>query len=246
MVANFGFLKCWHKALIHNADLPVCRFSLFPHLSRSLERQNWNRSRVQTQGVVHGFGYQNAFRTGQNPEPVRSELGVGATPYRASPSMTEFAKLRITSATDDAPPGSGAVRLADLDPPPSQRAGDPPPGSGAVRLDDFLNPPPPALPLLRQAFEAEVARVMQIHGLSRPAAERAAFENAVVDHMNATHPGTLSDRCAHCSKFETPGRVLLPIGTGPHAWLHNDCWEAWRADRRAKAIAALAEAGVGA
>ena len=80
----------------------------------------------------------------------------------------------------------------------------PPPGSGAVRLDDFLNPPPPPPSPARLAFEAEVARVMRIRGLSRPEAERAAFENLLVAHLNRTHPDTPSDRCAHCGRLETP------------------------------------------
>ena len=118
----------------------------------------------------------------------------------------------------------------------------PPPGSGAVRLDDFLNPPPsPA----RQAFEAVVARVMRIRGLPRTEAERAAFEIILIERLNATHPDTDPNRCAHCGKPETPGALLKPIGWGArHTWLHDDCWAAWRAERRIAAIAALAEAGV--
>ena len=79
-----------------------------------------------------------------------------------------------------------------------------------------------------------VVAVMRVRGLE---AERLAYENSIVDHLNATHPDTDPIRGAQC-------RNLLPIGTGPHAWLHNDCWEAWREDRRVKAVAALAEAGV--
>jgi len=81
--------------------------------------------------------------------------------------MAEFLKHR--SYDDDPPPGSGAVRLdglLDL-----QRVDNPLPGSGAMRLDDLLNPPPPPLSPGRQAFEAEVARVMQVRGLSRSEAE---------------------------------------------------------------------------
>ncbi len=120
------------------------------------------------------------------------------------------------------------------------------PGSGAVRLDDFLNPPPPPPPTPeRQTFEAAVARVMRIRGLSRAEAERAAFETVLITRLNATHPNTDPSRCAHCARPETPDAALLPVGWGiRHARLHSDCRTLWRERRRAEAIAALAEAGV--
>jgi hypothetical protein len=60
-----------------------------------------------------------------------------------------------------------------------------------------------------------------------------------------TPPDTDPNRCAWSSLLETPSDTLLPIGVGVRrAWLHSDCWEPWRAGPRAKAIAALAEAGV--
>jgi hypothetical protein len=124
---------------------------------------------------------------------------------------------------------------------------EPIPGSGAVRLDDFLNSPPPPWSPQRQVFEDRVERVMRLRNLPRLEAERAAFEAALIDRLNATHPDTPSDRCAHCGGPETPDAVLKPIGWGErHAWLHSDCWTTWRARRRAEAIAALAQAGVGA
>ena len=121
----------------------------------------------------------------------------------------------------------------------------PPPGSGAVRLDDFLNPPPPPLSAARLAFEALVDRVVRIRGLPRLEAERAAFENILVAHLNRTFSDTRSDRCAHCGRLETPGATLLPIGFGVrHTWLHRDCWEAWRAHRRTQAIGQLEGMGI--
>jgi hypothetical protein len=129
--------------------------------------------------------------------------------------------------------------------PPSQRVDSPLPGSGAVRLDDLLNPPPAPLPPLRQAFEAAVARVMEIRGLPRFEAERAAFDIVLIDLLNAGHPNGDPNRCAWCGTPETPDATLLPIGVGErHAWLHSDCQPPWRALRRARAIAELAEAGV--
>jgi hypothetical protein len=155
--------------------------------------------------------------------------------------MTDFPENSAWSAT-----GAGAQRLDDiLGLPPPKPPDDPPPGAGARRLDDILNPPPPPLPPLRQTFEAEIARVMQIRGLSRLEAERAAFDIVLVEFLNATHPDTNPNRCAYCGKPEAPDATLLPIGwSDRHAWLHPDCGAPWRADRRAKGIAALAEAGV--
>jgi hypothetical protein len=63
--------------------------------------------------------------------------------------------------------------------------------------------------------------------------------------LNWTHPNTDPTRCALSGKAETPDATLLPIGVGErHAWLHPDCWEAWRAQRRVKAEDDLARLGV--
>jgi hypothetical protein len=101
-------------------------------------------------------------------------------------------------------------------------------------------------PSLRQIFEDHVATIMRMRKLPRPEAERAAFGIVLVERLNATHPDTPFDRCAHCGRVETPGAVLLPIGVGVrHGWLHSGCWESWRERRRTEAIATLAEAGIG-
>jgi hypothetical protein len=97
----------------------------------------------------------------------------------------------------------------------------------------------------RQAFEMEVARVMEIRGFSRSEAEVVAFANAIVEHLNATHLDTPFDRCVHCGQPETRDSVLLPFGAGSkHAWLHSNCWEPWRGQRRAEAIDQLAAMGI--
>jgi hypothetical protein len=86
---------------------------------------------------------------------------------------------------------------------------------------------------------------MQIRGLPRPDAERAAYEIVLVERLNSSHPNTLDDRCAWCGSSETPGATLLPIGVGArHAWLHSGCWEPWRTQRRAKAVVELASLGI--
>jgi hypothetical protein len=88
---------------------------------------------------------------------------------------------------------------------------------------------------------------MEVRGLSRSAAEIAAFENTVVNHLNATFPDTLSDRCAHCGKRETSDAILLPIGAGArHAWLHQLCRDPWADERRPAAVAELAAMGIAA
>jgi hypothetical protein len=157
--------------------------------------------------------------------------------------MTDFPENRVWSAVGQA--GAGARRLDDiLGSSPPKRPDDPPPGGGASRLDDILNPPPPPLSPQRQAFEAAVARVIQIRGLPRREAERAAFDIVLVELLNATHPDTDPNRCACCGRLEAPDAGLLPHGTGPHAWLHSECSETWRADRRARVIAALTAEGV--
>jgi hypothetical protein len=99
----------------------------------------------------------------------------------------------------------------------------------------------------RRIFADNVAAVLRVREISRTEAEIVGFENTVIEFLNATHPDTDPNRCAHCSRPETPGNVLRPIGVGSkHAWLHPECWSPWREQRRAEAIAALAEAGVAA
>jgi hypothetical protein len=93
-------------------------------------------------------------------------------------------------------------------------------------MTESARPASPPLPPLRQAFENRVDAIMRVRGLPRPEAERLAYEAALIEWLNATHPDTLSDRCAHCGELEEPGATLLPIGVGSrHPWLHRDCWE---------------------
>ena len=60
-----------------------------------------------------------------------------------------------------------------------------------------------------------------------------------------TPPDTDPNCCAWCGRAETPDGVTLPIGVGVRQCMAAlGLLEPWRAGRRAKAIAALAEAGV--
>ena len=96
-------------------------------------------------------------------------------------------------------------------------------------------------------FEDRTVVVQRVRNLPQAEAERAAYNIVLVEFLNATHPDTDPNRCAHCGRLETVDAPLLPIGVGVHhTWLHSDCWEPWRERRRAQAIATLAQAGVGA
>ncbi len=97
----------------------------------------------------------------------------------------------------------------------------------------------------RLLFEDHVATIMRARSLSRPEAERVAFQIVLVEFLNRTYPNTPSGRCAWCGRSETPGAVLLPIGVGArHAWLHSGCWDPWRERRRKAAEEALAIMGI--
>jgi hypothetical protein len=94
-------------------------------------------------------------------------------------------------------------------------------------------------------FEDRTIVAQRVRNLPQAEAERAAFDMVLVEFLNATHPDTDPNRCAWCGKSETPDTTLLPIGVGiRHAWLHPDCWEAWRARRRAEAIDQLGAMGI--
>jgi hypothetical protein len=86
---------------------------------------------------------------------------------------------------------------------------------------------------------------VKIRGLPRSDAEREAFQHALIEFLNATHPDTDPTRCAHCGGPETLDATLAPIGWGDrHAWLHSGCLDPWRAQRRVKAEDDLARLGV--
>jgi hypothetical protein len=83
---------------------------------------------------------------------------------------------------------------------------------------------------------------MQIRGLPRREAERAAFDIILIEFLNRAQPDADPNRCASCGKSERPDATLLPFGVGVrHTWL---CWEAWRAQRRTEAIGRLAAIGI--
>jgi hypothetical protein len=78
-------------------------------------------------------------------------------------------------------------------------------------------------------------------GLPRAEAETRAFECCVVEWLNRNPVCSPPGRCLGCGGREDTTDKLLPYGTKQtgHAWLHSLCWEAWHANRKAKAVAIL-------
>ena len=78
-------------------------------------------------------------------------------------------------------------------------------------------------------------------GLSRAEAEARAFECCVAEWLNRNPVCSSPSRGLECGGKENAWDKLLPYGAEPtgHAWLHSGCWETWRANRKAKAGAAL-------
>jgi hypothetical protein len=78
-------------------------------------------------------------------------------------------------------------------------------------------------------------------GLPRACAEARAFECCVVEWLNRNPVWSPSGRCLGCGGNGNAYDQLLPYGTEStgHAWLHSRCWEAWHANRKAKAAAIL-------
>ena len=98
-----------------------------------------------------------------------------------------------------------------------------------------------------QAYFDERAAMREYEGgLSRPEAERLAFDDTV-QHWLSTHPAPAStpDRCIGCGGGHRTYDELLPVlASDGHVWVHNKCWIGWYAARRADAVASLSAMGV--
>ncbi len=97
------------------------------------------------------------------------------------------------------------------------------------------------------AFFDERAGIAEFDGrLSREQAEARAFAACVIEWLNHNPVRSSPGRCLGCGEAEHPHDPLLPFGTesAGHAWLHSRCWPAWRAARKAQAVAALAAMGI--
>ncbi len=92
------------------------------------------------------------------------------------------------------------------------------------------------------AFFDERAGIAEFDGLSPRSAEARAFACCITEWLNRNPVRSPAGRCHGCGGSEHAHDPLLPFGTEPtgHAWLHSRCWEAWRASRKAEAVAALA------
>jgi hypothetical protein len=97
----------------------------------------------------------------------------------------------------------------------------------------------------RARFDERAGFLQHDGGWSRLEAEVQAFEQCIIEWLNANPTFSLAGRCAWCGKPETPSAMVLPFGAGEHhAWLHADCWPAWRQSRRSEAVLALRGMGI--
>ena len=97
----------------------------------------------------------------------------------------------------------------------------------------------------RACFDERAGFLEHDGGLLRVAAEVQAFESCLVEWLNRNPSSSPAGRCAWCGKSETPSVIVLPFGAGEHhAWLHADCWPAWRQSRRSEAVLALRGMGI--
>src|SRR5271155_3624252 len=93
-----------------------------------------------------------------------------------------------------------------------------------------------------QVFFEERAGIAEFEGgLARPKAEVRAFDCCIVEWLRRNFVRSPPERCLACGGGDHPYDALLPHGFEPtgHAWLHLRCCPAWRAARRAEAVAAL-------
>lgn len=95
-------------------------------------------------------------------------------------------------------------------------------------------------------FDERARTVAFSGGLSRTEAEARAYECCVVEWLNRNPEPSAEGQCAWCGGIETRDAVVLPYGTEPgtHSWLHAECWAAWHAARRRRAMEALSRLGL--
>jgi len=97
----------------------------------------------------------------------------------------------------------------------------------------------------RARFDERAGFLEHDGGWSRLEAEVRAFEQCIVEWLNANASFSPAGRCTWCGKRETPSAMVLPFGTGEqHAWLHADCWPVWHQRRREEAVLALRGMGI--
>jgi hypothetical protein len=85
----------------------------------------------------------------------------------------------------------------------------------------------------RARFDERAGFLEHDGALPRIEAEVQAFEQCIVEWLNANPTFSPAGRCACCGKAETPSVRVLPFGAGEHhEWLHAECWAAWYQRRR--------------
>lgn len=118
-------------------------------------------------------------------------------------------------------------------------------------LGELLNAGPASHPAnwhaedWRARFDERAGFLEHDGGWSRLEAEVQAFEQCIVEWLNANPSFSPAGRCTWCGKPETPSAMVLPFGAGEHhEWLHAECWAAWYQRRREEAVLALREMGI--
>jgi hypothetical protein len=99
-----------------------------------------------------------------------------------------------------------------------------------------------------QAYFKERAGIAEFDGgLPRAKAETVAYAWTVHEWLARHFAESPAGCCAHCGGADRPHDPLLPHGMESigFAWLHARCWAAWRAERKAEAVAALKAMGIG-
>jgi len=99
-----------------------------------------------------------------------------------------------------------------------------------------------------EAFYDKRARIAELDGgLPRLRAAAFAFACCELEWLNRNFVPSQPGRCVVCDGDDRFDNPLLPCcGTGAtgHAWVHDGCWPAWHAGRKAAAVAALAAMGL--
>jgi hypothetical protein len=97
----------------------------------------------------------------------------------------------------------------------------------------------------RARFDERAGFLEHDGGWSRLEAEVQAFEQCIVEWLNANPSFSPAGRCAWCGKAETLSASVLPFGAGEHhEWLHAECWALWYQRRREEAVLALRGMGI--
>ena len=98
-----------------------------------------------------------------------------------------------------------------------------------------------------RVFFDERAGIAEFKGGETQAnAEAIAYGCCVVRWLNRLQEQSDPGRCAWCGKPDRNGHAVVPFGTESHGhtWLHPECWDDWRQDRRQRAQEALATVGL--